>query len=96
MPTAIENFDIWMKVESNVHSIYPNFLHNLATKHGKLSEYEIRICMLTLLKQSPLEIAEIMQLKDVHAIHMASSRLHEKFGVTGEALVVYLLKLADS
>ncbi len=96
MPHAIENLDNWMKIESNVHSIYPNFLHSLAQKQGMLREHEIMICMLTILKRSPAEIAEIMHLRDVHAVHMASSRLHEKFGFKDEALIVYLLKLADA
>jgi len=79
MPTANENLDDWMKIETHVHSIYPNFLHNLATKHGILSEHEIQICMLTLLKRSPIEIAEIMKMKEIHAVHSASSRCATSF-----------------
>jgi hypothetical protein len=95
MPTAIENLDVWMKIESDIHSIYPNFLHNLTAKHATLSNREIKICMLTLLKCKANEIAEIMQIKEVHAVHMAVSRLCEHFGMgDDEPLVVYLLKLA--
>jgi AraC family transcriptional regulator, chitin signaling transcriptional activator len=97
MPNASENLDNWMKVESNVHSIYPHFLQNLSEKHVTLSEREIKICILTLLKRSATEIKELMGFKEVHAVHSANSRLREKFGMKeDEHLAVYLLKLADA
>ncbi len=95
MPKAIENLDIWMRIETNVRFVYPNFLQNLAAKHGMLTEHEIRICMLTLLKCPANEIAEIMEFNDTHAVHMASSRLREKFVLKDETLIGYLLKLAN-
>lgn len=94
MPTTLENLDTWMKIESHVHEVYPHFLSNLTARHGSLTEHQIKICMLTLLKRNANEIAEIMQFKEVHAVHEATSRLREKFGVCEGPLVVYLLNLA--
>jgi DNA-binding CsgD family transcriptional regulator len=97
MPTATENLDIWMNVEVHVHSIYPHFLQNLSAKHVTLSEREIKICILTLLKRSATEIKELMGFKEVHAVHSASSRLREKFDMDDdEHLVNYLLALAEA
>ncbi len=96
MPTASENLDTCMKIEMNVHSVYPNFLKNLSAKHGILNSHEIKICMLIVLKRSSIEIKEIMEFKEVHAVHSASSRLRDKFGLSeDEHLISYLLMVAE-
>ena len=85
-----------MKVESIVSTTAPNFIGNLTGRHSNLTEWEIKICMLTLLKRDAGEIAELMGMKDTHAVHAATSRLREKLGSEEEPLVVYLLKIANA
>ncbi len=84
----------WVDIEEMVHQRYPAFKANLLRKHPRLSEQDIRFCMLLLSSFSTKEIAGFFNISPASA-NKSRYRIRRKLGITtGEDLLPYLIEQA--
>ena len=76
--------DEWDGIEQRLNSVYPGFTNKLMSLY-KMSETELRVCLLLKLNAAPSEIANVL-CKDTSSISSIRSRLYSKiFGKKGSS-----------
>lgn len=72
----------WDELSAEVNLHFPGFTQQLTEMH-KLSEYELRVCLLLKIKATPLQIARLT-MHSPEAVSSSSRRMYEKvFGEKG-------------
>ena len=73
--------DDWMRIETDINELWPDFSRKLYECGIHLSNIELRICWLTRIHIPPKDMATILR-RSKPAISLARARLYEKFNGT--------------
>lgn len=88
----IDTSQNWKKVLLDFQNLYPEFISKIVIQHPDLTQNEIKICALLILKLSTNEISEVLSVSD-SAISKNRQRLRKKLNLDKEAgLYEYLQK----
>lgn len=89
----VNNEKDWKHIEPRLDKVYNNFMTSLKSKHGKLTQNELRVAAYVRMGLSTKEISELLQ-KTTKAIDNERYRLRKKLDVPlNDSLKKYLLDL---
>ncbi|MDD2550175.1 MAG: hypothetical protein PHD00_08800 [Bacteroidales bacterium] len=82
----------WREILLNFQNLYPDFFSKLSVQHPNLTQNEIKLCALLILKLSTNEISEVLSVSS-SAISKSRQRLRKRLNLDKEAdLHTYLQK----
>ncbi|MEM9721283.1 MAG: tetratricopeptide repeat protein [Bacteroidota bacterium] len=80
----------WDSIEQLIHEQYPYFKTRLVKEHPKLSEQDLRFCMLLMTSFSTKEIADYLNISPASA-NKSRYRLRKKLGLSREENLLHYL-----